>query len=169
MRRILYLIAALVLVGAVACKTTEANYRSAYEIAKKKATDTGDTLTTRQLTMSLLPKTLIFGTDSVPVVTEVVAVTKTEKSDGRHLKKYCIVAGRFAQLFNASSMRDRLMSEGYPEAFLAHNRMNQYYVITGVTNIPSEAVTMLDSLRADTTLVFRPPFPYVLRPAQYVR
>jgi len=169
MKILVYVVALFSLVAMIGCKTTEANYRAAYEITKKKATDTGDSLTTKSLVDASMPKQVIISGDTVPVITELVAITKEAGFDGAHLQKYCMVAGRFAQLFNAKSMCERLASSGYSEAFLAHNRMNQYYVIASATNNHAEVKSMLDSLKSDTTLVFRTPYPYVLRPAQLVR
>lgn len=170
MRKLFYAAAVLSLaVMMMACKTTEANYKAAYEIAKNKATDTGDSLTTCLLSDASRPKMMVISGDSLPVLTELVAITKDDAPEGIHLHKYCVVSGRFAQIFNARQMRNRMVACGYSDAFLAHNRMNNYFVVVSATDNPSEAREVLDRLKSDTSIVLRPPFPYVLRPAQFVR
>ena len=46
MRKILSLIAFVVALGLCSCRTTEENYRAAYEKAKEKQIETGDSIST---------------------------------------------------------------------------------------------------------------------------
>lgn len=49
MKKILLIISVIVVVFSItSCKTTEENYRSAYELAKEKKTETGDSLIDRK-------------------------------------------------------------------------------------------------------------------------
>ncbi len=169
MKKLIMLIAASALMCVTACKTTEANYKAAYETARQKKYDTGDSLTTSGLKNADLPRPMAFGSDTLMVRTEPVAQSKTEGAKVSALCKYCVVTAKFRQLFNARSMCDRLLQLGYAGAMVVHNRTQQYYVVARSTDLPSEARATVEKLRADTALSLKEPFPYVLRPAQLVR
>lgn len=169
MRKILIFTLSVALLGFAGCKTTEANYKAAYEIAKEKQMGTGDSVTDKALKNYQMPRPMVFGSDTLQVRTEPVGITVKGGGTNAMLKKYCVVAGQFHQIFNASSMRTRMISEGYEGTFILHNRSKQYYVVAGSYDLPSEARVMVDSLKADKALVLKSPFPYVLRPAHLVR
>lgn len=170
MKRLIYISASLLLLSVAACKTTEANYRSAYEAAKQKQL-TGDSLIDQGLLDQQRPKPMVFGTDTLPVRTEYIGYTKGggADSDKSVVKRYCVVVGKFRQTFNARSMRERLMENGYPRALVLHNNMKEYYVVANTTPDPHIARLMLDSVLADTSLVLKSPYPYVLRPGHLAR
>lgn len=165
------ILAALSLLPFSACKTTEANYRSAYEAARQKQLSTGDSLTDAHLLDQQRPKPMVFGPDTLPVRTEHIGYTRDGGADSDHsvVKRYCIVVGRFQQVFNARSMRSRLIDHGYPNALVLHNSSKEYYVIASASNDPHQARLMLDSVKADSSIVLRPPYPYILRPGHLAR
>lgn len=165
---LLTLMAVVALTSLHSCKTTEANYRAAYEIAREKQLDGGDSLVTEGLKNELLPRTLVVGGVSLPVRTETVIVTSGRGVDVSELKVYNVVAASFKQLFNAGSFCDRLRAEGF-NAFLVENRDKTYYVVALSTREPQEAADGLEKLRGSDAVVCRKPFPYVLRAGQLVR
>ena len=55
----------LLLIAASSCKTNEANYRAAYEVAKEKQL-TGEEDIDRQLLDQQRPRPTVFGTDTLP-------------------------------------------------------------------------------------------------------
>lgn len=55
MKKLLLMLAA-VIVALAGCKTNEANYRAAYEKAKEKRTETGDSAITSKLRSELTPR-----------------------------------------------------------------------------------------------------------------
>lgn len=172
MKKLFILVIALAAVLG-ACKTNEANYRAAYEKAKERRTETGDSLTTSQLRSSLLPKDMVIGSDTLPVMTFPVSVY-SDKNDKNNvpvgeLKKYLIVVGQFRQIFNAGSMARRIADNGLEGAFVVYNRQKDYFVIAASTDNPDEVVGLLNGVRSDRSLSLRSPYPYVLRPAQFVR
>ncbi|MDE7411215.1 MAG: hypothetical protein K2M94_04165 [Paramuribaculum sp.] len=170
MNKLLYLIFVLAAAASVvSCKTSEANYKAAYDIAKKKNTETGDSLIDRSLANANVPKNMTIQGITLPIYTEMIGLTKGNYPDGLTLKRYCIVVGRFAQLFNAQQMRLRMIDNGYPDACLLQNRINQYYVSVETTADVAQAEQLLQKIKNDSTVVLREPFPYVLRPAQLVR
>ena len=168
MKKIIYLFAILILLGAYACKTNEANYRDAYEKAKEKKTETVDSLPTAMLRQSDLPRLMKIGNDSVPVRTFPIT-RKIDAGSEDGIKKFCVVVGKFRQIFNASSMSKRLAEDGYTYACVVHDRDNYYYVIASSTDIPTEVTPQLDRVRNDKSIVLHSPFPYILRPAHLAR
>lgn len=169
MKKLLFLTAILAFVFA-ACKTNEANYRAAYELAKEKRTETGDSLTTSRLRSSQLPKMTAVGSETLPVLTIPVSVysDKGKVPEGQ-LKKYLIVVGQFRQIFNAGSMAARLVSEGDYGAFVVYDRQKDYFVVAASTDSSEEAALLLGKIKGDGSIVVKDPYPYVLRPAQLVR
>ncbi|MDE5685779.1 MAG: hypothetical protein K2I26_04390 [Paramuribaculum sp.] len=170
MKKLPILFCLILLLGFAACKTTEANYKAAYDAAREKQL-TGDSLIDFGLTDQQRPKNMVFGADTLPVRTEYIGYTKGggADSDKSVVKRFCVVVGRFKQVFNAKSMRERLMSSGYGNALVLHNNMKEYYVIANTSDNPHTASLMLDSVRADGSLVLKAPYPYILQPGHLAR
>lgn len=133
MNKTLYLIGSIVfmmLLSAASCKTTEENYKAAYDIAvKKQESGAGRDVSSFISRERRLNEYKQVGTDSVRIVIEHVSIV-----DGpvNNAEKYGVVVGEFKQVFNARSYRDRINNaENTPEtpAFVVMNAMKQYYVI----------------------------------------
>lgn len=169
MRKILPLIAFVVALGLCSCRTTEENYRAAYEKAKEKQIETGDSISTLGLKNEATPKNMSFGDIVLPIRTEPVGITKDGGGEVSDLKLYNVVAGTFRQRFNAVSMAQRLQSNGYEKPFVIHNRLGMYYVVVGSVATPDMAKQLLDRIDSDKNFTLKPPFPYVLRAAHLVR
>lgn len=164
---ILFLTILSLTAGFYSCKTTEANYRNAYETAKTKRTQTGDSVTTEALIDQQRPKPITVDGVTMNVRTEYVR--PADRAQASLLKKYCVVVGRFRQIFNANSMAKRLVEGGYPNAFVVRNGMDEHYVVAASTAIPAEAAAMIERIQNDRSLTLHSPYPYVLRPAQLAR
>lgn len=169
MKKIFLLLVVLLGLGFNSCRTTEENYRAAYEKAKEKQTDTGDSLSTAGLRNETMPKDMTFGDIVLPIRTEVVGITKEGGGDVSDLKLYNVVAGTFRQRFNAVSMAQRLHTNGYEKPFVIHNRSGMYYVVVGSVATPAAAKQLLDKIKTDGNFSLKSPFPYVLRAAHLVR
>lgn len=168
--KIFLILTVLATILAGGCKTNENNYREAYLKARERATDTGDSTTTADLRSSLEPKMLKIGEVELPVITQHVAMSKEAGNpEGISMQRYGVVVGKFRQIFNAKSMRERLAANGYPEALVVYNGSQEYFVVACSTSVPAEASALLDKVRADSSLTLREPYPYILRPAMYVR
>lgn len=167
----LALIAAIgVLISIIAgCKTNEANYRAAYEKAMEKRTETGDSATTAALRAAELPKPMTIGGVTLPVLTAPVKLVDNAGGTDQSIQRYCVVVGKFKQVFNARSMRQRLADHGWNEAFVVVDRRNDNYVIAASTSQPVEAQLLFEKVKADTSMVLRDPLPYILRPSQTLR
>ena len=122
------------------CKTNEANYRQAYEVAKQKF-ENADTVSTGSHKLER------YAQPHVSVV-----------------RRYNVVAGRFRQIFNARQMRQRLIASGYGATAILASPMPLYYVVTISTDTVADAVEEIHWLESDTTLRFRAPLPFVLSP-----
>lgn len=120
----------IMLLSAASCKTTEENYKAAYDIAvRKQETGAGRDVSSFITRERRLNEYKQVGTDSVRIVIENVSVI-----DGpvNNIGKYGVVVGEFKQVFNAKSYRDRINNaENNTDApaFVAMNSMKQYYVI----------------------------------------
>lgn len=157
----------LLMFAASACKTTEANYRAAYETAvgaerQKSAVDS--TIYSR-IRNSARMSDMVVGSDTLSIRTEHIGFTDDGGASRESVKRYCIVVGQFKQLFNARQMRKRLQANGYDDAFIIHTREPLYYVCSATCSSPEEAKDAIRRVEADKSLVLRDPLPFVLRPA----
>lgn len=155
----------------VACKTSEANYRAAYERAaeQRQAQSGVDSTIYARIRNQATTTRLIASGDSIPMRTEYVSPTKDEGATRENTLKYNVVVGQFKQIFNARQMRQRLISGGYPDARLLETREPLYYVVTATCATPEEAEQAYRKVLQDKNLVLRAPLPFILRPAQLVR
>lgn len=168
--RLLLILAAVIALASGGCKTNEKNYREAYEKARERRTDAGDSVITAEFRSSQEPRNMMIDSVELPVLTMNVALSsKAGNPEGSQLLRYCVVTGRFKQIFNAKSMRERLAATGYPEAMVVYNGYQDYFVVACGTFVASEAAELLDKVRNDGSLTLRSPYPYILRPATLVR
>ena len=171
MKKIFLFVAVVAAMALGACKTTEANYKAAYEAAKIQQRQSADIDSTiygkvrRQGTMIQLS----VGQDTLPIRTEAIGYTDGGGASRETVRKYNIVVGQFKQVFNARQMRERLMAGGYPDAFIVHTREPLYYVVTQTVDTPEEALAAYDKVKTDKNIVLRDPLPFVLRPAHLAR
>lgn len=161
------MVVALTAIGFTACKTTEENYRKAYDIAKAKQTEglTQEEIAAMNIEESM-PRTIFQG-DSIPLRSEYLAL----KEGGGDLKKvyrYNVVVASFRQLFNARSVLGRLVDAGYANASLLVDGKSRYYLSLSSTDSLQEAVDTLSALQNGTLkpkcpIAPSPPCPYILQ------
>lgn len=170
MKKILLAITVLAVLNFTACKTNEANYRAAYEVAKNKLTETGDSATTAQLRNSDLPRPIIANGDTLMAVTKSVAFAKDSPGSPESMARYCVVVAKFRQMFNAKSMAERIAQQPlWRDAFVLKDRGGYYYVIAASTAAPERALELIEAAQKDSSMVLRSPYPYLLRPAHLAR
>lgn len=153
------------------CKTTEANYRQAYEAAvahRDESTGLDSTIYSR-IRNSATTSSLVVDGDSLPMRTEYIGVTKEGGIERSDLKRYNVVVGQFKQIFNARQMRERLLNSGYEGAFIVHTREPLYYVVTATSDNPADILAAWRKVTGDRSIVLREPLPFVLRPAHLAR
>lgn len=160
--------AAALLMAATGCKTTEANYRAAYEMAKEKSMDKSpvDGTIYEQMRREAIDSRLIVGGDSIPTVTAQVTVVPGYSTPDT-VKPYSVVVNQFKQIFNAKSQVERLRAAGYPDALLVKTAEPLYYVVAAGAATPEEIAVAFKKVIDDKSIVKKTPFPWVLRPAIY--
>lgn len=163
------LFAMLTLIVVTGCKTTEANYRAAYETAKERADAGGlDSTVYALMRREARPGMLKVGNDTLPLTTQYVKSTAIDGED-KPLDRYNIVVAQFKQLFNAKSMVRRLKGAGYADASIAETREPLYYVIASSHGDAASALRGLEAIKSQPPLPLRDPFPWVLQPASFAR
>lgn len=173
MRKVLTMALVFSLVATLcSCKTNQKNMNDAYTKAMEGRTD--DDLGLDETIYSKERKQMKHGTMTVngvevPVSTQWVKVTADGGGINESLKQYNVVVGQFKQKFNAKSMRERLADNGYPGSFVVETREPYYFVVAQSFDNASDAVKMLDIVRADQSLKMKSPLPFILEPAQHRR
>lgn len=164
------IIVGLTLAGVVAlsaltgCRTTEANYRAAYEKAiENRDKNAVDSTIYGRFRQEMKQTVVVSGNDTVPVKVQYVSVTEDGGGIREYIRPYNIVVGEFKQVFNAKSLRQRLVDAGYPRAFVVNTREPYYFVIINGYDKVSQARPALDSLRRNPPVVMRDPLPFILQ------
>ncbi len=162
MKKIFFAIAALGLLAA-GCRTTEKNYREAYEKALEKR-DEGLTAEERLALERerATPKSVYRG-DSIPL--KAMWVNTVAETSASAAKEYNVVTGSFRQQFNATSAMKRLREGSYPGAFLLIDAEKNFIVAARTTESLDSAVAALDTLREKSPIPLRAPYPFILRKA----
>lgn len=151
------------------CKTTEKNYRDAYEKAlnsNENRADFDDTIYGRYRRAVRTNDAVTATGDTVSIQSTYVTVTPDGGGIAENLKKYCVVAAEFKQLFNARSVQQRLTDGGIPGAFIVQTREPFYYVLAGSFATLNEALALQEQLRKSSPLPLKAPAPYILSPSQ---
>ena len=151
------------------CKTTEANYREAYEVAaqqRREATGLDSTIYGR-IRNSAVTSRLVVGGDSLPLRKEYIGYTEGGGSSRENVKRYNVVVGQFRQVFNARQMRERLMAGGYDSTMIVHTREPLYYVITASESTPEAILKAWRKVTNDKNIVLKSPLPFILSPAHF--
>lgn len=158
---------ALVVALAASCKTSEKNYRQAYEVTKV-ARLTEDSMMISLVEKERAPINMAVGEDTIKYRKEFVSITKDASGTSDMLKRYNIVVGRFRQVFNAKSMQSRMSGLGYT-SYVIETREPAYFVVVYSTDSKEEVAKKFQEVVADKRVVFKAPFPWVLEPARYVQ
>lgn len=157
---------AAVALAVTACKPTEESYRKAYETAKNRDTDPIEETIYNKIRQRARPQQMVVGADTLDYKVEPVTLTDSGAVIRKYVKPYNIVVGQFKQIFNAKAMRDRLIAQDY-KAFIVNTAEPLYYVVATTCETPAEALKALNSVKSDSGLILRDPFPWVLHPTIY--
>ena len=136
------MLVALVAMVATSCKTTEENYRSAYEIAaeRKMGNDNRDLRGFIDREKRLTEMRVVAG-DSIRMITERVTMVDGTTAD---LHQFCVVVGDFKQVFNARSYSRRINeAEANNDSYVVVNSEKMYYVVYKGFNERGEAADFL--------------------------
>lgn len=142
------------------CKTSEANYRAAYQIAKNKhnAEEGVDRDTYDKIVAEQTSNTAVVSGDSVRLVQMHVNVVD---DDEQLQRPYGVVVGEYKQPFNARSFRDRLKQEDKP-AYVVMDGERVYYVIARAFDTSREAAEYLRRVRDDVQMRIPIEKPWIL-------
>jgi hypothetical protein len=160
MKKLLYLGLTLA-IGLVGCKTSEENYRAAYDraMAGRDSVASLDATIYGAKRRPIGSQTVVSGTDTVAIFTHRVSLTE---GGGDALHTFNVVVGQFKQSFNALSMRERLVAAGYEQALVVQTAEPYYYVVLSSWTKRAEAVEALRSIPADFPIALAEPLPYIL-------
>lgn len=157
-----------VMLGVWSCKTSEANYRAAYERAMSGREEGGSpidgTVYAAQRQMEL--HKFVMAGDTFDVYSTRVSVTDGGGGIRENLRRYNIVVGQFKQQFNAVSMRNRLADGGYPAAFVVQTPEPYYFVILNSYSEVGAAATALKQMPAQMPVAVKSPCPFLLSVTQ---
>lgn len=159
------ILAAAALMGLSSCKTSEENYRQAYEkaIEGRNAENALDSTIYGKARREIQRATAKASDGSdIEVRRQLVKVTKDGGGIRENLHRYCVVVGQFKQHFNASSLRNRLVDAGYPGAFLVETSEPYYYVVLGSYDTISPAISSLEEFKGKNVIAMRSPLPFIL-------
>ena len=168
-RIILPAVSALLLLSG--CKTTEANYKAAYETAAAHQRERTGNVDTPELTQrgALTPTPTTVDGITLPLATTwITSVKEKDVAPYSSVKKYNVAVARFRQIFNARQMLTRLKAGGYHDAFVIKTA-DAYFVATETTSKADSAYIGLEKVNADSSLRLRTPFPFILRPGHLAR
>lgn len=154
--------ACVLLLGA--CKTTEANYRAAYEKAVAARADQDSIEATIYGKERLKQQQRVVSTPDgdVPVTAQLVRVTDEGGGLPQNLKRFNVVVGQFKQLFNAKSLRERLVDAGYPSAFVVETGEPYYYIVLESFGDAAAAKRALDAFAKSAPIQMKAPCPFIL-------
>ena len=153
----------IILVALLAsCKTSEANYRAAYEKTKAASEEAQEETIYNAHRRNLSQHAVIAGGDTIAVVTERVSAAVRDGETQPEIKAYNVVAGRFKQKFNAFSLRDRLDDAGYSEAMVVQTAEPYYYIVVATFDSPRDAKSAMERLKADAPVAMSDPLPFIL-------
>ena len=162
---VVVVVVSLLLIG---CKTTEQNYRNAYLLAKESKKTGSDTLMAVLVKQSQDPIMTYVNGEQLPMRKEFVSIIAQDGDPKVEIKRYNVVVGRFRQIFNARSMRQRMCDLGY-NSYVLSDRQPVYYVAVESTDTIEKALELYKKVKEDTRVVLKAPFPWVLEPSQYIR
>ena len=162
------IVVVIVSLSMIGCKTTEQNYKQAYLLARESKKSDDDALMATLVKQSQDPQMTMVNGEQLPMRKEFVSIISQEGDPKVEIKRYNVVVGRFRQIFNARSMRQRMCDLGY-NSYVLSDRQPVYYVAVESTDTIENALELYKKVKEDTRMVLKAPFPWVLEPAQYIR
>lgn len=161
MKKIL-IVVSFAIVMLTACKTTEANYRAAYEkaVEARDADDREEKIYGGE-SRRLDQKLVVSGGDSVAVSVKMVSPVAEKGAEPPKVKKYMVIAGQFKQNFNAQSLCRRLADAGY-DAAVVQTAEPYYYVVASSFDKATEADAAMEQLKKHAPVSMKDPLPFIL-------
>lgn len=155
----------LLILALASCKTTEENYRNAYQTAKQHQIERAggelpDGVDLRKTGLST-PRMVDIDGRQVPMISAWVITSEKELTPLDSMGKYVVVVATFKQVFNARQMKSRISAGGVYHPVIMKLASGYYLVGTDTTDNISEALTDYEKVKADSIIRLKAPFPYV--------
>lgn len=172
-RKLITTVWLLALLLCVGCKTTEQNYKNAYETARqhqaeRQGVDLPDGATLKNPDVPD-PRPVVIDGVELPMVTAWVLTADKAVTPLDSLGKFTVVVAQFKQIFNASQMRDRLASSNGLKPVILKMANGYYLVGAYTTNDPSQALEDYNRIKDDKSIMLKEPFPFIFRTGQLSR
>ncbi len=164
MKKLLLICLAVAALLATGCKTTEENYRAAYEKAiSARQKDDIDTTEFKGFRRELKQSGVVTASgDTIAVRTLIVSLVDANNAPAP-LKRYSIVVGQFKLLFNATSMSERLQDAGFSTAEVVKTGEPYYYVIISTHSSVTDANAAMQALsKQKLPIALNDPLPFIL-------
>lgn len=159
---ILLLLAAFAL-ALVGCKTSEENYKAAYDKAVARTQENVGQEAYDKVQAEKRRYTEVVNGDSVRVVRAFCNIVDGTAAD---VKKYSVVVAVFDQLINARSYRDRLREqEGFESYVVINNTDKKYHVILQGFDDKPQAAAFIRNLQDNPAFIkmkILVPIPWIL-------
>ena len=146
------------------CHTSEENYRAAYEktVAARAESDSLEHTIYGAERRRLVTAQVETPDGPVEVRRQLVRVTDGGGGINENLHQYNVVVGQFKQLFNAKSLRERLVDMGYPGAFVVETGEPFYFIVLDSFDDVAEASHALEAFRSSGKIAMKEPCPFIL-------
>ena len=160
MKHLYFILVILTALTFVSCKTTEKNYRTAYEVAKANDRNKLDSETEKKIEAEKFGQETKIAGDSINIKTEYVQRVEIDPGEDVEIPEYNVAVGYFKQVFNARMFKKRLISKSVG-AYILLDTQKQYYVIAKGFNAPEEAAGYIKNI--DKNIPFKLPLePFIL-------
>ncbi len=157
---IICLILLLPVLGLVACHSTEANYKAAYDKAVNRTREnTGEDKYDHDKAERLRSTEVVNG-DSVRLLR-----TYCDMVDGeaKSMKKFAVIVAEFDQVINARSYRDRIhRKEGFESYVVFLNSTKKYCVVAQGFDTKGEAAAYVQNIGKYMKMKILVPRPWIL-------
>ena len=137
----IFAIGAALMLCATSCKTTEANYRAAYDLAASKAKEGIGEENYNRIQAEALKANAVVAGDSVRMKKMYVSIF--DKPEEGTVHRYCVVVWEFKQQANATSLRDRLKAEGHKAWIARASSTSTFLVVAESFDTPEEAAAFV--------------------------
>lgn len=150
--------------GITSCRTSEANYRAAYEqaVAGRADGDSSgiDNTVYDKIRREAMSSYTVYEGDTIPIKRERVALDTNTDTQATLSPAYVVVA-QFKQQFNARSLATRLKDNGYTNATVLVTREPLYYVAIDAGD-RTDMILRCRDIAKQPPVVIKSPYPLVL-------
>lgn len=162
MKNFLFIIAfiSILTIGFSSCKTTEENYRAAYEIAANKTKKQVSDEDQAKINAEEKRFTAIVNGDSVRILRQYFNCVDISVDA---VKRYSVIARGFKQIVNCKAMVARMKEEGLQNAgiiYVANDKT--YYVIIDTFDTPEQAADLLKNVSTRVKMKLDPTKMWIL-------